>query len=255
MIADTLAANVRFRSASVPPRMADATPQPGTSSTPGAAPNAAAPDAPTTTTTTTADPAKPNGAAPADTATKPADKPADTPADKSTAAPDKGKDTDPSAKPADKPTDDKAAPLFKPPEGVTLAPEAATAFEAAIKPHLVDGKVTLTPQQVADMFFAQAKSASDRWQASLTKQDQAWAAESRARFSKAQMDASEVGIGWLRSMDPQAVEVMKGIINHPSIRNALRAIGESLSEDSFELGDTRPTRTQRSAKDIMYPKQ
>ena len=146
------------------------------------------------------------------------------------------------------------APTYKLPEDLALAPEVAQKFEGFIKGKTVEGKLALTPQDVVDTFADLARDANTRWQASIVAQDKAWEAESKGRFSPTQLAAAETGVGFLSSFEPAFRELSKGFRNNPTFVNAMRVVGERLSEDTFEIGQAATTPAKRSAKDIMYPK-
>lgn len=148
-----------------------------------------------------------------------------------------------------------AAPLFTLPDDMKVSDGARTKFEAAIKGKMKDGALQLTPQDVVDLYAEQARDAFTAWQQQITTQDAAWKTESESRFSKAQLAAAETGVGFLSSFDPQFRDLTKGIANHPAFVNAMRVIGERLSEDTFEIEGARPAGAQRkSAADVLYGK-
>ena len=149
-----------------------------------------------------------------------------------------------------------ATPTFTVPEDMKLAPEAVTKFTDFVKGKTptADGKVTLSPQEIVDLFADQARTAQQRWQTQLAAQDKAWEAESKARFSAPQLAAAETGIGFLTSYEPAFRELAKSYRNNPAFVNAMRIVGERLSEDTFEKGASNPTPPKRAPKDILYPK-
>jgi hypothetical protein len=128
-----------------------------------------------------------------------------------------------------------------------------TEFVKAKAPN-AEGKVTLSPQEIVDLFADQARTAQARWQAQLAAQDKAWEAESKSRFTAPQLAAAETGIGFLTSYEPAFRELAKSYRNNPSFVNAMRIVGERLSEDTFEKGTGAPASAKRAPKDIMYPK-
>lgn len=144
---------------------------------------------------------------------------------------------------------------FTVPDDLKLAPEAIDKFKSFVsgKTPNAEGKITLTPQEIVDVFAEQSRGAYSRWQSQMTAQDKAWEAESKARFSAPQLKAAETGIGFLTSFEPSFRELAKGYRNNPSFVNAMRIVGERLSEDTFEVAGTPPA-VKRAAKDIMYPK-
>lgn len=135
-----------------------------------------------------------------------------------------------------------------------LAPEAVTKFEGAIKGKLADGKITLTAQELVDLYADQARDAATRWQAAQQAQSAEWETESKQRFTAQQLAAAETGVGFLSSFDPQFRELCASFKNHPTFVNAMRIVGERLSEDSFEIGGARPEPTRKQAKDVLYGK-
>lgn len=205
------------------------TTQPGTSSTPTAEPT---PIPATSTPTSVAAPA---------TATE-TPKP-----DTSQASPEPKKD---GVTPAPAPD-----PIFKLPDDMKIAPASLSKFEGALRPKLnAAGKVELSPQEVADLFIDQARDANTLWQQQVTAQDQAWEAESKTRFSETQLKAAETGVGFLSSFDPTFRDLAKQFKNHPAFVNAMRVVGERLSEDQFEIATAPPAPAKRSPAEIMYGK-
>lgn len=149
-----------------------------------------------------------------------------------------------------------APAAFTLPTDLKLAPEAISKFETFLKGKSpgTDGKFTMSAQELVDNYADQARVANQRWQAQLVEQDKTWAAESKVRFSAPQLAAAETGIGFLTSFEPAFRELAQSFRNHPSFVNAMRVVGERLSEDTFEIAGAPPTPARRSAKDILYPK-
>lgn len=145
-------------------------------------------------------------------------------------------------------------PLFKLPDDFKVRPEAQAKFESTLKGKMKDGTLQLTAQEVADLFVEQARDSFTSWQAQVTAQDKQWATESKTRFTSAQLAASETGVGFLSSFEPEFRELVKGFSNHPAFVNAMRVIGERLSEDTFEIEGTRAPVQKREAKNVLYPK-
>jgi len=136
-----------------------------------------------------------------------------------------------------------------------IAPAAVSKFEAALKPKLTaDGKALLSPQEVVDLFAAQARDANTLWQEQIVAQDKAWEEESKARFSETQLKAAETGVGFLSSFDPQFRDLAKQFKNHPAFVNAMRVVGERLSEDTFEIAGAAPAPAKRDRAQVMYGK-
>lgn len=242
--------------------MADSAQPSGTPSTPEPAPAApvaaAAPQAPSSPTAAApakaAEPAKTADGAPAP---KESAKPNATPDEKSP----EGK-TSAEAKPADGKVSE-TKPEIPPeevsaytiPEDMKISERARGRFNTFLKERTKDGALSLKPQDVVDLYVAQAREAYENWQREVTAQSETWKAESRTRFSVAQLEAAETGVGFLSSFEPSFRELVKGIADHPSFVNAMREIGERLSEDSFEISGSRPPGgARRAAKDVLYPK-
>lgn len=159
--------------------------------------------------------------------------------------------TDPS-KPSADPVKDE--PLFKVPDGVKLLPQAQTRFENFVKGKLTDGKLSLTPQEVLDHYLEHAQELNTIWQAQQADLNKANEAECKQRFTPAQLAAAETGVGYLSSFDPQFREVAQAFLNHPTFVNAMRLVGERLSEDSFEPGGGPRQAAKRAPKDVLYGK-
>jgi hypothetical protein len=133
-----------------------------------------------------------------------------------------------------------------------LAPAAIEKFDSALRPKLsADGKVTVTPQEIADLFFDQARDASEAWKTQQSEQDAAWKAETLKRFSTAQLAARDTAIGFLSSVDPAFRELAKQFEHHPTFVNAMRTIGERLSEDTFEIGGAPPAPAKKTPAQRM----
>jgi hypothetical protein len=122
-----------------------------------------------------------------------------------------------------------------------LAPEAASKFDAFLRTKLTaDGKVTLTSQEVLDQFLEQAQDANARWAKQITDTDKANEAICKQRFTPAQLSLSETAVGFFSSFDPEFRDFAKRQLNNPVFVNAMRNIGERLSEDAFEIGNASP---------------
>lgn len=221
------------------------TPAPGTSSTPPAAPASAATPAAVAALYPSTSPKTDPPAEPA----KPADAPVVTEPPKAEATPDEPvkaepAKTDPPAEPA------KAEPLFTLPEDFKPPATAVTKFTTAISKAMVDGKLSLTPQQVVDMYVEQARDANAAWQAQIEQTDAANKAACQQRFSPQQLKAAESAVGWFSSFEPAFHDFSKRQLNDPVFVNAMRLIGESLQEDEF-LPASPPGPTKRSPAEIM----
>jgi hypothetical protein len=211
--------------------MADADPA-GTSSTPSTAASSTADPAAATSTTQSVTTA--------------------TPAAATTAAPVK---VDPPIDPA----------AFTLPEGLTINSEAMSKFQTALKGKVADGKLNLSAQDVVNLYADQARDAQALWQQQQVEQDRAWEAQSKQRFTPAQLAQAEAGIGFLTSRQMAAAEkaglkditpfrdLAKGFKNHPDFVEVMRIVGDSLNEDSFEQGNNALLRGKKSLAERMYP--
>lgn len=145
-------------------------------------------------------------------------------------------------------------PLFTVPEGVKLLPQAQTRFETFVKGKMADGKMTLTPQELFDHYLEHATEMNTVWQQRQQDLDTDNKAECQQRFTPAQLAAAETGVGFLSSFEPTFREVAKSFLNHPTFVNAMRIVGERLSEDTFETGGNRQQPAKRAPKDVLYGK-
>jgi len=144
--------------------------------------------------------------------------------------------------------DAKPAPLFTIPETIKLAPEATQKFESFLRAKLTaDGKVTLTSQEVLDQFVEQAQDANARWQKQVADTDKANEAVCKERFTPAQLSAAETAVGFFSSFDPAFRDLAKRQLNDPVFINAMRNVGERLSEDTFEIAGTPPPPPNRKS--------
>jgi len=152
---------------------------------------------------------------------------------------------------AAKPTQTSDQPLIAIPEDMKIAPAAIAKFDSALRPKLIEGKVSLTPQEVADLFFQQARDANEAWQKQQSEQDKAWEAECRTRFSHAQLETAKTAVSFFKSFDPGFESLAKQFGNHPTFVNAMRIVGERLSEDTFETGGAPPAPASKSRAERM----
>jgi hypothetical protein len=137
-------------------------------------------------------------------------------------------------------------PLFTLPTDLKLDDGAKATFEAFVKSKLQpDGKLSLTAQEVVDTYVAQARDAYTRWQKQIQDTDKANADTCKARFTPAQLAQSETAVGFFSSYDPQFREFAKSQLNSPVFVNAMRLVGERLSEDSFEPAGNQPATPAR----------
>lgn len=209
-----------------------------------------APAAPATGTPTPTPPVAPAASTPA--AAAPVITPKTTPASQATAvspapatAPAVQQDAAPTSIPA---APAQEQPLFTLPDDAKLAPEARTKFESFLKTKLVDGKVVMTSQEVADHFLEQSRDNIARVETLVAKQietiNSTNEAACKTRFTPAQLSTAETAIGFASSIDPAFREFAKRQLNDPTFVNFMREIGERLSEDEFETG-TQPSIAQR----------
>lgn len=129
-----------------------------------------------------------------------------------------------------------SVPLFSLPEDVKLAPEATQKFEGFLRTKLVDGKVVMTSQEVADHFVDLAKDANTRWMKQMEDLNKSNEVACKTRFTPAQLSQAEAAVGFASSIDPGFREFAKRQLNDPVFVNFMREIGERLSEDEFERG-------------------
>lgn len=154
----------------------------------------------------------------------------------------------PDAKQEATPTADAKAPLFTIPETIKLAPDLSQKFETFLRAKLgADGKVTLTSQEVVDQFIDLAQGANRNWQQSQVDKDKANEAACKERFTPAQLSAAETAVGFFSSFDPAFRELAKRQLNDPVFVNAMRNVGERLSEDTFEIAGTPPPPVNRKS--------
>jgi hypothetical protein len=143
-------------------------------------------------------------------------------------------------------------PTFTLPTDMKLGQEAVTKFTDFVASKAdAEGKVTLTAQELVDLYADQARGANQRWQTQLAAQDSKWEAESKSRFTAPQLAAAETGIGFLTSYEPTFRDLAKSFRNNPSFVNAMRIVGERLSEDTFETGSATPPTTQKTRAERM----
>ena len=165
--------------------------------------------------------------------------------------------------PAKVETPDPAA--FTLPEDLKFNPEAVSVLQTSLKGKIVDGKLNLSAQDVADLLTEQARSGMQRWEAQQAEQNRTGEAQSKQRFTPAQRAQAEAAIGFLTSRQLAAAEraglkdvtpfrdLAKGFMNHPDFVEVMRIVGDSLNEDTFERGGAVPTRGKKSLAERMYP--
>jgi hypothetical protein len=123
---------------------------------------------------------------------------------------------------------------------VKLHDSGRTKFEALIKGKTVDGKVVLTAQEIADAYVEQARDAYAAWQKQVEDLNKSNEAKCRERFTPAQLSQAESAVGFFSSFDPAFSEFAKAQLNNPIFTNAMRLVGERLSEDTFEPSGQQP---------------
>jgi hypothetical protein len=139
-------------------------------------------------------------------------------------------------------------PTFTVPDDLKISPEAHASFTAFLKEKMqADGKLSLTSQEVLDQYVAQARDAQARWQKQIQDTDKANEAVCKQRFTPAQLAASETAVGFFSSFDPAFRDFAKRQLNDPVFVNAMRTVGERLSEDTFEIGGTPPAPVGRKS--------
>lgn len=193
-------------------------PASGPSSTPPAAPAAAAaaPSAPATpaqTSGATAPTEPPKTASDPQTGSEPP-QPGETPKDPANPAP------------AD-------TPLYTLPEDFTPPDAVRAKFDSAIKGAMVDGKLSMSPQQVSDLYVDLIRDANTVWQKQLKDLDAANLATCQKQFTPAQLSAAESAVGWASSYNPAFREFAQRQLNDPVFVGFMRLIGEALQEDEF----------------------
>lgn len=124
------------------------------------------------------------------------------------------------------------APLYALPEG--FAPPASTKaiFDKALE-GAKDGKVTLSPQQLVDLYHGMAKDANTVWQAQIAQIKTDNEAACKARFTAPQLAAHDTAVGWFASYDPAFRDYANNQLSDPRFVNAMRLIGEALQEDGL----------------------
>lgn len=179
--------------------------------------------------------------------------PAATTAPSAEPAPAKAAATEPAA--AEPAKTDPPAALFEVPTDVKLAPEAVSKFETLVKGALkTDGTVALKPQDLLNAYVEQARDAHARWEKSLQDLNTSNEAACKQRFSAEQLSASETAVGFLSSFDPAFRDLAKRQLNDPTFVNAMRIVGERLSEDTFEQGGRPPAPKKTPAERMGYTK-
>ncbi len=143
--------------------------------------------------------------------------------------------------------------LFTLPDDVKIDDGAKAKFTTFIKSKLTpDGKVLLSSQEVVDAYLEQARDAYTLWQKQIEDQNKTNEAECKSRFTPAQLSQAETAVGFFASYDPQFRDWAKSQLNSPIFTNAMRLVGERLSEDTFEIAGAQPvTPPKKSAAERM----
>jgi hypothetical protein len=114
-------------------------------------------------------------------------------------------------------------------------------------------------QGVADLYVEMAREANTQWQQQIESLDKSNAEACKKRFSPEELSAAESAVGFFSSYDETFRDLAKRQLNDPTFTNAMRLIGELLSED--EIGrpeppprptDKRPLRERAQA--TLYPR-
>lgn len=110
-------------------------------------------------------------------------------------------------------------------------------------------------QGVANLYVEMARDANAAWQKTVEDTDKANAAACKAQFAPEELAAAETAVGWFSSFDPKFREVAKRQLNDPVFTNAMRLVGELLSEDDLgkpepapPAADKRPLRERAAEK-------
>lgn len=132
-------------------------------------------------------------------------------------------------------------------------------FTETVKGKLADGKVVMSPQDVANLLVDMARDGNTVWQQQIADLNKSNETACKARFSGEELAASETAVGFFSSYSPAFRDFAKRQLNDPEFVNAMRIVGELLSED--EIGapsppppakDNRPLRER--AADKLYPR-
>jgi hypothetical protein len=111
-----------------------------------------------------------------------------------------------------------------------------TKFTDTVKAKMVDGKLGMSPQEVATLYVDMARDANADWQKQVEQTDAKNAKFCKEKFKPEQLAAAETAVGFFADSDPDFREFAKRQLNDPRFVNLMRYIGESLAEDNFEPG-------------------
>jgi len=139
------------------------------------------------------------------------------------------------------------------PKVLKLPGEAKTQLDEFLKAHVVDGKLTISAQDLVDHYGAQAVAAKTRWDAEQAENQKTMRAESERLYSKEQLAAAKIGGEFFADHDPAFAEFVRPFENHPTFVNMMRVVGQSLAEDTFVgTAQARPAPVKRTPAEILY---
>jgi hypothetical protein len=141
------------------------------------------------------------------------------------------------AKPAEPVADQ---PLFTLPEDFKPPDRMVTKFTDTVKAKMVDGKLGMSPQEVATLYVDMARDANADWQKQVEQTDAKNSQFCKEHFSTEQLAASETAVGFFSDSDPGFRDFAKRQLNDPRFVNLMRYIGESLAEDNFDPNQRIP---------------
>jgi hypothetical protein len=172
-----------------------------------------------------------------------------TPAEPAKAAesvPEPVKPAEPAKEPPKEPSKESdEPPLFTLPEDFKPPEAMVTKFTEFAK-GLPDKKLA---QGVADLYVQMAREANSAWQKQIEDTDKANAEACKARFAPEELAAAETAVGWFSSYEPDFRAFAKRQLNDPVFTNAMRLVGELLSED--ELGVPSPPSRPADTRTLM----
>lgn len=155
----------------------------------------------------------------------------------------------PEVKPAEPAPAD--APLFVLPEDFKPPETMVAQFADSVKGKLIDGKLQMTPQEVADLYVAMARGANADWQKQVEDTNKANEVACKSRFSAEELTAAETAVGWFSSFEPAFRDFSKRQLNDPTFTNAMRIVGELLSEDEFPDRPATPAPAKKTPAQRM----
>lgn len=146
-------------------------------------------------------------------------------------------------------------PAFKLPDDLKVDKRGVEKFDAFIKAKAgADGKLSVTAQDVVDLYADQARDGFQRWQEQIAAKDAAWATESKKHFDARELSISQAAVAYSESQFPGFRDLAKTLLNHPGFVSLALMAGRQLNEDVIERGGQPPRAPGRAAKDILYPK-